>query len=139
MIVQSRPCLVVDFKGEICAETRDWHIVDHMSHRSVFRMREMGDKLATKEIVINPSNWINSALLALQNLPVELPRLAKIVGRHSVMERFIYDFHLHGYEYKDDHCFMTCRKVSLPTCTLPIERSFFLPSLYRYSNFFLRE
>lgn len=90
----------------------------------------MGDELAAEEIVINPSDRIDSALLALQDFPVELLRFAEIVGGHSVMEGLIDNFSLHGYEYKD-HCFMTCRKVSFPTCTLPIERSFFFPSLYR--------
>lgn len=98
--VQPSLGLVVSFQGEICAKARHWHTVHHMRDRHVILMREVGDDLAAEEIVINPPVRIDPALLALQDVPVELLRLGEIVGGHGVVEGLIYDFSLHDMNIK---------------------------------------
>lgn len=100
MTIQPRLSLVVFVKSEIRSVAGHWHIVDHMRDWHIIFMREVGDDLAAEEIVINPSQRIDPPLLALQNLPVKLLRLIEVVGRHGVMERFVYDLVVHDMNIK---------------------------------------
>lgn len=58
-------------------------------------MSEVSDDLAAEEIVVYPSDWIDSPLLALQYFSVELLGFGQIICGDGVVERFIGFYLLH--------------------------------------------
>lgn len=52
-------------------------------------MSKMSDNLTAEEIVVNPSDRIDSTLLTLEDFSIELLRFRQIIGRDCMMEGFV--------------------------------------------------